>query len=197
MVPGGFFPPTFMSSNRAGEQGALLCGSSARTLRSASMLWFAWGLLASQSLWAVAVGGRTTVSPPAEYELGCFAGDILGDKPRMGGFLEYRPSCRPFFTCRWQAGLYCAAPEGVYGCMGLRRCWEAGQWTLVVSSHVGLFESGGRSVLGHPVEFLSYLQVERRLSAAWRLGLGFGHISNAHLGRRNPGSELLRISLIR
>jgi Lipid A 3-O-deacylase (PagL) len=59
---------------------------------------------------------------------------------------------------------------------------------------VVLASSGGD--LGYPVEFRSSLEVSWSPGPAMRLGLAFSHISNAHLGDRNPGVETLMLSFV-
>jgi len=49
--------------------------------------------------------------------------------------------------------------------------------------------------LGFPVEFRSSLELSLAASDRLRVGIGFSHISNARLGERNPGVELLMLVL--
>jgi len=59
---------------------------------------------------------------------------------------------------------------------------------------VVLASSGGD--LGYPIEFRSSLEVSWSPGPAMRVGLAFSHISNAHLGERNPGVETLMLSFV-
>jgi lipid A 3-O-deacylase len=61
---------------------------------------------------------------------------------------------------------------------------------LTPSFAPGLYAHGGGLDLGHVVEFRSQLAVDFRLRGG-RIGLSFSHMSNAHLGARNPGAEAL------
>ena len=51
----------------------------------------------------------------------------------------------------------------------------------------------GDGDLGHVVEFRSSLELSVAPDRMVRVGLGFSHISNAHLGTRNPGVEVLTL----
>ena len=50
-----------------------------------------------------------------------------------------------------------------------------------------------RGDLGHVVEFRSSVELSDAPDPMFRVGLGFSHISNAHLGTRNPGVEVLTL----
>ncbi len=55
----------------------------------------------------------------------------------------------------------------------------------------GIYFQGGGKDLGFPLEFKSTFEVSGVLPNKSRIGLQFYHISNAHLGSRNPGTECL------
>lgn len=123
------------------------------------------------------------------------AGPLLGDlrhHAKAGGYAEYRwgqAALQP------QASLYGGEHSRIYGALGAAytRPWAGLDWTISVN--VGVFNMEGRNVLGNPIEFLSYLQVARHLTQRCSIAVAIAHISNAHLGRINPGSELIRIGL--
>ena len=48
--------------------------------------------------------------------------------------------------------------------------------------------------LGNTIEFRTTLEVSYQLKNSNRIGLSFGHISNANLGNKNPGVEILSLS---
>lgn len=56
---------------------------------------------------------------------------------------------------------------------------------------VGLYYNGNGKRLGSVVEFRSTLEAGYRFDNNWRLSASFGHISNAGLGSKNPGTEIL------
>ena len=59
----------------------------------------------------------------------------------------------------------------------------------------GLVLAPGDGDLGHVVEFRSSLELSVAPDRMVRVGLGFSHISNAKLGTRNPGVEVLTLRL--
>ena len=59
---------------------------------------------------------------------------------------------------------------------------------------VGVYnQSGGEVILGDPVEFRSAIKLSYEVQDRSRIGIRFGHVSNAGLGETNPGSEFISI----
>ena len=48
--------------------------------------------------------------------------------------------------------------------------------------------------MGNTIEFRTTLEVSYQLKNKNRLGLSFGHISNANIGDKNPGVEIISLS---
>jgi hypothetical protein len=59
----------------------------------------------------------------------------------------------------------------------------------------GVVLADGDGDLGSAIEFRSSLELSVALDPKVRMGLGFSHISNARLGTRNPGVEVLTLRL--
>ena len=57
----------------------------------------------------------------------------------------------------------------------------------------GLYLQGKGKDLGYPIEFRSSMECAYRFRNHSRLGAMFYHLSNAHLGDKNPGTECLMI----
>lgn len=57
----------------------------------------------------------------------------------------------------------------------------------------GYFSKGEGRDLGYPIEFRSGIELAWQFTDARRLGVHFYHLSNASIGRRNPGEESLVI----
>ena len=78
----------------------------------------------------------------------------------------------------------------------LYRNWRVGdKWRITIASGPGIFERDlSAQDLGSHIEILSGIEVSRDFHRGQRLGLAFQHISNAHLGRINPGSEVLQFT---
>ena len=58
---------------------------------------------------------------------------------------------------------------------------------------VGYYSNGDGKDLGSELEFRSTLEVSYGFSGN-RIGLSLGHISNASIGEKNPGTEILSLS---
>ncbi|HUG12778.1 MAG TPA: acyloxyacyl hydrolase [Opitutaceae bacterium] len=61
-------------------------------------------------------------------------------------------------------------------------------WTVTLGTGPFYYESMNDE-LGFDLEFYSFVEVTRHLRNEVRLGLRIGHLSNAGLGRINPGTE--------
>lgn len=67
---------------------------------------------------------------------------------------------------------------------------------VVTPSFAGGYFEGGHGInLGYYWEFRSGAELDYRFANDRRLGVGFYHISNAGLGRENPGVELATVIL--
>lgn len=65
---------------------------------------------------------------------------------------------------------------------------------LTPSFAPGYYARGSGYDLGYPLEFRSQLEIAYRFDDRSRLGLSFGHMSNASLGDKNPGTESLMLN---
>ena len=58
----------------------------------------------------------------------------------------------------------------------------------------GIYDDGSGKKLGHDFQFRTSLEVSYELNNKNRIGISFSHISNANLGDKNPGVEILSFS---
>jgi len=65
---------------------------------------------------------------------------------------------------------------------------------IELGSAVGHYSNGDGKDLGNSIEFRSGGEVALRLRNQARVGLALHHISNAHLGNHNPGTEILGLT---
>jgi hypothetical protein len=80
----------------------------------------------------------------------------------------------------------------VYGYAGFRLELPAAErWSVAPHFAAGAYTGGDDKDLGHGVEFRSGIEVAYAVAAGGRIGLALYHLSNAGLGKRNPGSESL------
>ena len=58
----------------------------------------------------------------------------------------------------------------------------------------GVYKDGSGKKLGNDLQFRTSLEVSYELKNKNRIGISFSHISNANLGDKNPGVEILSFS---
>ena len=71
---------------------------------------------------------------------------------------------------------------------------EKNNWNFTPSFGVGYYDDGNGKKLGSKVEFRTTLEFTYQLVNKDRIGISFGHISNANIGNKNPGAEIISIS---
>ena len=71
---------------------------------------------------------------------------------------------------------------------------EENNFLFTPSFGVGYYDNGSGKNLGNNIEFRTTLELSYELKNNNRIGLSFGHISNANLGNKNPGVEILSLS---
>lgn len=132
----------------------------------------------------------------SEIVLGAGIFEIFEGDGKSGDIrLEYRHGEPLFWNLRPWAGLELTFDGGLYGAGGLLFDWEfSPDWFLTPSIGAGLYEDGKGSRLGYTLQFRSQLELGYGFENGSRVSLGLGHISNASLGRSNPGAEILSLS---
>jgi hypothetical protein len=68
------------------------------------------------------------------------------------------------------------------------------RWRITLASGPAYYDQNGGANLGYKLEFVSYAELAAEVSPGFWLGLNIGHISNAGLGRVNPGREIVGIT---
>jgi len=71
---------------------------------------------------------------------------------------------------------------------------EENNWNFTPSFGVGYYDDGNGKKLGNKIEFRTTLEFSYQLKNNDRIGLSFGHISNANIGNKNPGVEIISLS---
>ncbi len=59
---------------------------------------------------------------------------------------------------------------------------------------LGFYDNGSGKDLGNDLQFRTTLELIYKLKNKNRIGLSLGHISNANLGSKNPGVEIISLS---
>lgn len=137
--------------------------------------------------------------PPDLLSVACGTFDILREKHRTFEFeIEYQfhlkcltPPNR-YVNFRPLIGAMATARGSFYGYVGIN-------FDILLFDHIlfapgfaaGYYAQGKGKNLGFPLEFRSGVELGWQFSDWHRLGVHFYHISNASIGRRNPGEESL------
>ena len=67
-------------------------------------------------------------------------------------------------------------------------------WNFTPSFGIGYYDDGNGKKLGNKIEFRTTLEFSYQLINKDRIGISFGHISNANIGKKNPGVEIISLS---
>ena len=68
------------------------------------------------------------------------------------------------------------------------------KWNFTPSFGLGYYDDGNGKKLGNKLEFRTTFEISYQFKNQDRLGLSLGHISNANIGNKNPGVEIISIS---
>ena len=71
---------------------------------------------------------------------------------------------------------------------------EENNWIFTPSFGLGYYDDGNGKKLGNKVEFRTTLEFSYQLTNKDRIGISLGHISNANIGNKNPGAEIISLS---
>ena len=71
---------------------------------------------------------------------------------------------------------------------------NANEWNFTPSFGVGYYDDGDGKKLGNKLEFRTTLEISYQLKNEDRIGVSLGHISNANIGNKNPGVEIISFS---
>ena len=87
------------------------------------------------------------------------------------------------------SGFMLTADNARYIYTGIQAQYKLGSLNLIPSFTPGLYGQGDGKDLGHVVEFKSEIQLSMNLFKNSELGFSYNHISNASLGKKNPGAN--------
>ena len=68
------------------------------------------------------------------------------------------------------------------------------KWNFTPSFGLGYYDDGNGKKLGNKLEFRTTLELSYQLNNNDRIGFSLGHISNANIGNKNPGVEIISLS---
>lgn len=120
---------------------------------------------------------------------------LADDKLCHSGFIEWRSSLYWYGLSPYTFGSWRKTGASYIGIGLLYSIELTSRVRLCASCGPGYFERDGDFDLGSKLEFASTIEVSYLLPGGRRIALGIGHISNAGVSRRNPGSEYFRIGV--
>ena len=91
-------------------------------------------------------------------------------------------------------GAMITADNAVYFYSGIETNFSLGPIIITPSFAPGYYNQGDGKDLGHGLEFKSEVQVSFDLGESTNLGMSYNHVSNASIGDKNPGVEILSFS---
>ena len=71
---------------------------------------------------------------------------------------------------------------------------DTSNFIFTPSFGIGYYDDGDGKELGHNIEFRTTFELSYQLKNENRIGISFGHISNANIADNNPGVEVLSLS---
>ena len=117
--------------------------------------------------------------------------DLGKNQTAAEGRLEYRSDFRLWFFKPF-AGVMATSDGAAYGYAGVLVDIFFGDRSVASLSFApGAYTKGSGKNLGHELEFRSQVELAYRFDDRARLGLALSHMSNASIGRKNPGAESL------
>ena len=116
--------------------------------------------------------------------------------------LHIGPENYDFFDVKPFVGLEVTSASASYFLAGIYLDDNAGilftgtssNFLVTPSFGVGVYDNGNGKNLGSTVEFRTTIEVSYQFKNKNRIGFSLGHISNANLGDKNPGVEILSLS---
>ena len=130
------------------------------------------------------------------------ATDFRYERRFDNSIIEIGPESENFFNLKPFAGIELTSDSAAYFISGIYLddnlgtifVGEESNYIFTPSFGIGYYDEGDGKKLGNNIEFRSTLEISYELKNENRLGLSFGHISNANLGDKNPGVEIISFS---
>ena len=103
---------------------------------------------------------------------------------------------KPFFGVEYTSDSASYFLTGIYFEDNLGELFEGkkNKYFFTPSFGAGIYNDGSGKKLGNDLQFRTSLELSYELKNKNRIGISFSHISNANLGDKNPGVEILSFS---
>jgi hypothetical protein len=142
---------------------------------------------------AMLAGGPARADDPSFVSGSVGIYDIDHHEKATSFAADYRPA-QKLWIFKPHAGAFVTTERSLYGYAGLLvDIYFGRRLVLTPSTAFGLYDKGNGKDLGSVVEFRSGAELAYRFDNRSRLGIGFHHLSNAGIGDRNPGTEILSV----
>ena len=103
---------------------------------------------------------------------------------------------KPFFGAEYTSDSASYILTGIYveDNFGQLLQGKQNKYFFTPSFGLGVYDDGSGKKLGNDIQFRTSLEVSYEFKNKNRIGISFSHISNANLGDKNPGVEILSLS---
>ena len=130
------------------------------------------------------------------------AADFRYERRFDNTIFDIGPESENFFYLKPFVGFESTSDSAVYLLSGIYLEDNVGELFLGKKSNfnftpsfgVGYYSDGDGKKLGNNIEFRTTLEMSYELENKNRIAISFGHISNANIGDKNPGVEILSFS---
>jgi len=131
-----------------------------------------------------------------------YATDIRYERRFDNTLIDIGPKQDNFFYLKPFAGIELTSDSAFYLVTGIYLEDNIGElvtgknnnWNFTPSFGVGYYDDGDGKKLGNKIEFRTTIEFSYELVNKDRIGISLGHISNANIGSKNPGAEIISLS---
>ena len=131
-----------------------------------------------------------------------YATDIRFERRFDNTLIDIGPEEDNFFYLKPFAGIEVTTDSALYVLGGIYLEDNLGKlltgnqnkWNFTPSFGLGYYDDGDGKKLGNKLEFRTTLEMSYQLKNDDRIGISLGHISNANIGNKNPGVEIISLS---
>ncbi len=130
------------------------------------------------------------------------AADFRYERRFDNSLIDIGPDSYDFFNVKPFVGLEITSDSASYFLGGIYLednigtlfTGETSNLLFTPSFGAGVYDDGDGKELGNAIEFRTTIEFSYQLKNKNRLGISFGHISNANIGNKNPGAEIISLS---